>query len=495
MSSHRAGSDYSSGRSSPQLLSALDSSSALILVHDEEDDSTAPFDISSEDEDDDHSFGPYVQSLSPSIVFLYLLSPYLKLGAMLLPATRLPLKFGIPALLCFAFLSAFSRQIWYMLARYFCTTDMEDIILELLAKGRGRERSRQILRRVIRGTTGAFKILLASIYIREAVHLVVPVLPAADGLTGPIVSATFCLFLAPFALAQSLGSQRVIYATWLSLATYLGWFGCITFAHSEGTLDTNPSFLKLGTLWQGITITAFAFTSSSTLSLYASLKAGPHQITTAKSSSPRSFRTLSIISVAIAVSFTLPLVFFAASPNVPATRDSVNSPLQWAIASLQASTLLLAIPSLISTTPSIPMPASLRRSTLPLSKLLIFFATCILSFVPQVFSGVLSDILLVGILTSAYFLPAISHIATHFLRRPLSIIMPSTPSPFTPAVDSSGLDPPNSANDPLLQRKERALQSKQFRKRLLWDLGVWLVLLPVCGSGFVWAVGTLVGRW
>lgn len=165
-------SSSSSGGSSPRL-SAIDSSAALILVHDDDlelEDNNTPFDISDEDDD---AFDPQfevrsasIPPLAPSVVFLYLLSPYLKLGAMFLPNTGLPLKYGIPPLVLFALLSTFSRQIWYMLARYLRKADMEDVILDAFARGRGKERVREAIRVVIRGGTGSLRILLAMIYLR-----------------------------------------------------------------------------------------------------------------------------------------------------------------------------------------------------------------------------------------------------------------------------------------------------------------------------------------
>lgn len=48
--------------------------------------------------------------------------------------------------------------------------------------------------------------------------------------------------------------------------------------------------------------------------------------------------------------------------------------------------------------------------------------------------------------------------------------------------------------DELLQRKERALQRKQFKKRVVWDIGVW-ALLMASAAGFAWGVGRLAGQW
>ncbi|KAF7348428.1 hypothetical protein MSAN_01797100 [Mycena sanguinolenta] len=133
--------------------------------------------------------------------------------------------------------------------------------------------------------------------------------PAPPGRSGvpprPVLILLFALALLPLGSAPSLASKRIVYATWASIATYIIWFICVTVAHAQGTLEINPGWLRMGTFWQGITTTAFAFTSSSTLPLYASLKAGSSHGGLSKSVA-HSFRTLSTISVAVAVAFTLP---------------------------------------------------------------------------------------------------------------------------------------------------------------------------------------------
>jgi hypothetical protein len=158
--------------SSPRL-STLDSSTALILVPDDED--SIRFDFTSEDEDDADPFrdaspiyktSKIIPPLPPSAIFLYLLSPYLKLGAMFLPNLDLPVKYAIPVLFFFAILSAFARQIWYLMARYLRKADIEDVILETVARGRGKERRREVLRVSIRCTTTAMRVMLATVYMR-----------------------------------------------------------------------------------------------------------------------------------------------------------------------------------------------------------------------------------------------------------------------------------------------------------------------------------------
>ncbi|KAJ6462013.1 hypothetical protein C8R47DRAFT_101020 [Mycena vitilis] len=497
MDSRRLSTASSSGESSP-ILSNFNSSTALILVHDDEEPSS-PFDFPDDDEDVPESpefeirrsFSP---PMAPSLVFLYLLSPYLKLGALFLPNTQLPLKFGIPPLLIFAVLSAFSRQIWYMLARYMRKADLEDIILDAFARGRGKERQRAWLRAIVRGGTGTLRVLLAVIYLRESVHIILPLLPEDLALPPrPILTAVFALALLPLVSARSLASKRIVYATWTSVATYIIWFICVAIAHAQGTLQINPGWLRMGTFWQAITTTAFAFTSSSTLPLYASLKAGLHNSVLSKSSASRSFTTLSTVSVAVAIGFTLPLIFFTAQMNVVILQDPPPLHLQPAIAVLNSLTVLLAIPSVLVTTPSLPISERIRRATtIPLSKYLTFALVAVLSLVPTRIARVLSDVLLAAACASTFFLPALIHITTHFFKRPLSIVVPQMPmADPSPAAQ----EPTPSAADELLQRKERALQRSQFRKRVVWDIGVWVLLLPVGGGGFVWGVGRLAGKW
>lgn len=496
-------SSEASSRGSSPVLTGLDSSSALILVHDSED-SNIPFDFSSDDEDDDHSpqfevRRASVTPLGPPVVFLYLLSPYLKLGALFLPHTSLPLKYGLPSLFAFAGLSAFARQIWYMLAQYMRAADLEDVILDAFARGRGKERHRSILRSTVRVGTGALRVLLATTYLRRAAHVLLPLLPNWVPMPVRIVSTiALSVVIFPLFLAQSLASKRVVYATWLSLVTYVAWLGLVTHAHAQGALRSSAGWLRMGIFWEGITIIAFAFTSSSTLPLYASLKGTTQPITTAKTSRTRSFNILSALSVSIAILLTFPLILFSANPNDPETLSSLSPFSFITLPVLNAATLLLGIPSIIITTPSLPIPERIRRaSTIPISKLLLYTLVVALALVPKWIASVLNDFLVISAISSTFFLPAVVHVTAHFFKRPLAIVMPqSTPPESAPRDGSwSGSRSPHSGRpDELLLRKERALQRRQFKKRIVWDVGV-------CGmcvggaAGLVWAVGRVARRW
>lgn len=179
-SSHRSSTSsdqsFKSGRSRSPSLSAHDSTAALILIHDPEN-LDSPFEFSDEEEDYEpldanHRSSTSVPSLSPSTAFVYLLSPYLSLGALLLPSASSSLKYGLGSLVLFAVLSAFVRQIWYMLGRYMRTLSMDEVVVDAFARGRGKEKRRRILRVLIRFGTGFLRVVLASMYLRGASVLI-----------------------------------------------------------------------------------------------------------------------------------------------------------------------------------------------------------------------------------------------------------------------------------------------------------------------------------
>lgn len=170
-----------SGRSSP--IQGFDSSAALILVPDNDDlAASTPFSISSDDEYDSEEDNDGVDRIQASAfpplssisVFLYLLSPFFKFGAILLPNVGLPLKVAVPALLFFAALTLFTRQIWYMLARYVRRADLEEIVLETFARDRRKEGRRLALRQLVRLFAGVFRVLMAAMYTRGEQHLAIP---------------------------------------------------------------------------------------------------------------------------------------------------------------------------------------------------------------------------------------------------------------------------------------------------------------------------------
>lgn len=102
---------------------------------------------------------------------------------------------------------------------------------------------------------------------------------------------------------------------------------------------------------------------------------------------------------------------------------------------------------------------------------------------------------LVTVLLTLIFPIAFIHIVLHNLRRPLSIIIPPTTPVLTSPSSAQAVEGIDSRHDELLQRKERTLQRRRLGRRIVWDIGVWVLLVPVGGGGLVWAAGRLNGRW
>src|SRR6266404_1965040 len=111
-----------------------------------------------------------IPPLPPTLVLLYLSVPYLKLGPMFLAFSDSPLSHTIPTLIVCALFAALTRQMWYLLARYLRKTDTEDVILDILARGVGKERTRFFLRIIVRVVTTTLRILLASVYLRGSLY-------------------------------------------------------------------------------------------------------------------------------------------------------------------------------------------------------------------------------------------------------------------------------------------------------------------------------------
>lgn len=97
------------------------------------------------------------------------------------------------------------------------------------------------------------------LFITESVEILLPqfpetlVLPTRPVLTFILASAVLLL-----SSAKSLASKRIVYATWLSVFTYIALLSCLSFAYTHGTLQSNPNQLRLGTFWQGISCVSFS---------------------------------------------------------------------------------------------------------------------------------------------------------------------------------------------------------------------------------------------
>lgn len=78
-------------------------------------------------------------------------------------------------------------------------------------------------------------------------------------------------------------------------------------------------------------------------------------------------------------------------------------------AAFSAAALLLSIPSILVTTPALPIPISIRRSTnFPLSKVLIYIITICLAILPASMTRFGSDVILILAFLSTFVVPGTS---------------------------------------------------------------------------------------
>ncbi|KAI0300312.1 hypothetical protein BC826DRAFT_905657 [Russula brevipes] len=478
--SRRSSTSSMAGPSSP--LINPQSSPELVLVNDA-DSPNEELDFSSEDElSDEFSAQPdrlnasAIPPLSPTHILLYLTVPYLKLGPMFLPTSDTPLSHSIPTLLVCAAFAAFTRDLWFLLARYLGKMDMEDVILDVFARGSDRARTRFLLRSIVRVGTLTMRILLAAVSLHVSADALLPFVPAhIVAFPRGLLTAAFAFALLPLYAARSLAAKRIIFATWASFLAYLIWLGAVSYAHVKGTLSTDLHWHRPGVLWQGITSTAFVFSSSWTIPLYASLRGSAPPVGT-KRRRRRSFKMLITASVAITITLVLPLCVFAPSPNETVRANAL-------IAVSSAANLLLTIPAILITIPTTFLPYAGRRTSPTISRVIIYVVTIAFSMLPRRATVVLGDLLLTLSLLSTYVLPALLHIIVHYFKRPLSIVIPTS-------VARTGGE-----GDELLQRKERSLQRRRLGRRLIWDAISWVAVLLLGFGGSAWALGRVLGKW
>ena len=145
----------------------------IVLVPDDEDDIDAPFYFSDGDEEEAEYDAVQLDWLASSatplptlLVYLYLVSPFLGLGAMFIPDGNASRHWMIAAVCVFIVLSTFARYVWYLLSRYLRKIHLEDIVADTFAKGRTKEHLRARLRTVVRVGDWILKVLLAALFLR-----------------------------------------------------------------------------------------------------------------------------------------------------------------------------------------------------------------------------------------------------------------------------------------------------------------------------------------
>ncbi|KAG6377127.1 hypothetical protein JVT61DRAFT_1178 [Boletus reticuloceps] len=260
---------------SPSSLPATDSTSRLILLpNTDDDDSLEEYIANDEDHNEDNDPQPGANQLHsplpPSVVFLYLLSPYLRLGAIYASDIgNTSLTYGLTGLVVAAALSAFCRQIWFLLGRYLRKSSTEDMLIYIFARRRRRVLKHGLARYTFTIISGLFKLLLAAMYlrgrfalyiyvslflmmlvkdsVRSALLLKIPELtPSFSPLT---ISIPLSILVFVLSLPRSLGSKTIVYTTGLSVASYLAWL--VALSRSYPSLPNLSSFQR-GVLWNEI---------------------------------------------------------------------------------------------------------------------------------------------------------------------------------------------------------------------------------------------------
>lgn len=147
------------------MSSSVDSAARLELLPNDEPDL---FTTDDEDDNDDNDPQLAVPPPSRSVVFLFLLAPYLRLGAIYaFDIGSTSRTYGLTGLVVAASLSAFCRQIWFLLGRYLRKSTTEDILIHIFATPRHRRVAKHgWARYTFTIISGLFRLLLAAMYLR-----------------------------------------------------------------------------------------------------------------------------------------------------------------------------------------------------------------------------------------------------------------------------------------------------------------------------------------
>ncbi|KIN96300.1 hypothetical protein M404DRAFT_1006810 [Pisolithus tinctorius Marx 270] len=487
-------------------LSGPASPSALILLPDTEEQDL--YDLESDDDESDDECDSQLEvqrlpipPLGNALVFLYLLSPYLRLGALYITdgGDPISLRYGLLTLMFAASLSTFCRHLWFMLGRYLRKFTFEDILIEAFVRGRGQGRQHIFARCIISSAVALFRVLLAAMYFRDSVNSVLQLVPEdMRSFSLLYISAFLGFFVLVLSIPNTVAAKPVIYASTLSTTSYLAWLIAVSHANATGSLGPVTSWPQRGILWIIYSSIVFACTTTLTVPLSASLT-GSLVVWPVKQHRTRRFKLLNISSTVLATLLMLPLVAFASLRAINLSGRTLATPFSVLVPILRATTISLAIPSIIVST---PMPRFLHMGhchppTTPV-KFFYVLSAVLLSLASPSVANTIRDLTLVLACSGTFLLPALTHVTIHYLRRPLAIVVPQEPHPVA-ASPRSTIAGSRSASrpsvDPLLQRKEQYLQRRRLGKRLLWDVGIWLVLIPTCTCAFIWAAGCLLGKW
>lgn len=175
---------------------------------------------------------------------------------------------------------------------------------------------------------------------------------------------------------------------------------------------------------------------------------------------------------------------------------------------LRSISLLSGIPSLwiLALVPRLPTPSPTSSSSPTFARGKYRYAlwtliTLVSVLIPPETSFIrgLKRVLIFCVLFTTYLLPALLHIALHLLLPPLAILVGvSAEEENNRDIDGRrGDETTNLTGDAeaLLRQKERSLQRRRFGRRIVWDLSVWLLLLPLGLWMSVWSAARGLNLW
>ncbi|KAH7099635.1 hypothetical protein BKA62DRAFT_709592 [Auriculariales sp. MPI-PUGE-AT-0066] len=481
--------------------------SRLVLLHD--DDSNDEAELSSlplpEDEDeseDEQNAQSY--TLSSNLVLLYLVSCSTRLGASMLSdlESHVSWRIILPVLLVVALVTLATTQVWIRMAHYVRKSSLADVVADGIVAREEHARQRKVVRSMVKLGGIGTNVLLCSVYMRSFLDTLLQLYSKDVGYALRVPVTLALALTAAACMGSTLRSKRVILSTAVSLSCYTMALLAMSFLRAKGISwpdpdQTEPRSLKFR-IWESTSIILFAFTTPFVLPLYA-VMARPSTVHSERKKVSQSFTAVSILWLVLSIILLVPLIFV--SPG--ALRSTAHLAREFSPATVQRTVIFLRSFAVVAAMPSVtsilPTPNSNAFGFAARSRRIVwrgFFLAVmtLLALSSQRASRVFSGLAMLLSLIGSYVLPCILHIVHHYVRRPQAILVPTDGTIYTMYSPNGGSDDEDESEG-LLQRKEDSLQRRRLARRIVWDVAVWLVILPLGAASLGWTGGRMVGRW
>ncbi|KZV82451.1 hypothetical protein EXIGLDRAFT_778513 [Exidia glandulosa HHB12029] len=485
----------------------------LVLMHDD-DDSADESELSAlplpdELDDDEHQSreeqAAQSFTLSPNLVLLYLVSSSIRLGASLLSDLESYVSWTIiiPVMAVVALVFATTIQVWIRMARYVRKSSVADVVADAVVGRDAGVKRRKFVRSAVKLGGIVSNVVLCSVYMRVFLDALLKLYSDDVGYALRLPVTLALSLFASFCMGSTLRSKRVVAATSIAVTCYILALSGSTYLRIKGYEWPDPPASEQRSLvfriWESTSIILFTFATPFILPLYSVL-ARPTTAHSDKKKPIHSFTAVSALGLGLALALLVPLAFV--SPGAFRSKiPQLASPADLSPAFIQSCIIFLRAFAVATSTPSVmsilPTPNSNAFGFGVRSRRLVWRAfflalMTILALLPSTAARALSGLAILLSLTGSYLLPVVLHVTHHHLRRPQAIIVPTDGSSYALFGSSSGDE---SESEGLLMRKEQTLQRRRLARRIVWDVSVWLVLLPLSVASIAWAGGRIVGRW